>query len=114
MGVRNICLVDCWEDLEKLVEGTYVLSSDGGLMVRGSFGNGEMVYYPHDNRCSIVPFSKDTIWGVPLDCLRVEANGSVSVEDDSMCDMHNGEEYLWAKILLEDMPSVGLLEGLSV
>jgi len=113
---RNIALVDSDKYLRELSEGTYVLGSQGGLMVRGSFGDGEMVYYPYDNLCSILPFSEDTIWGVPLDRLRVEANGSVSVVEDFCCDLHpnDGEEYLWAKHLLENMPCAGLTEGVLV
>jgi len=111
-NIRNIALVNNREDLWELPEGTYVLDSQGGLMVRGSYGDGRKVYYLRG--CSAEPFSEDTIWGVPLDYLRVETNGSVSVEDDSLCDMHDGEEYLWAKHLLKNMPSVGLLEGLLV
>lgn len=110
---RNIALVDSWRELRDLPEGTYVLGSQGGLMVRGSFEDGEMVYYPHDNLCSIIPFSEDTIWSVPLGRLRVESNRSVTVVEDFMCDLHpnSGKEYLWAKHLLEGMPSVGLTEG---
>ena len=44
-NIRNIALVNCCEDLEGLAEGTYVLDSQGGLMVRGAYDTCEKVYF---------------------------------------------------------------------
>lgn len=106
--MRNIALVNSHEELRNLPEGTFVFGSQGGLMVRGSYGGGEMVYYNHDDASFLIPFSKGTIWGIPLSDVRVEGNNTVSVVNDFYCDMHGGEEYRWAKHLLSNMPSVSI------
>ena len=102
MEIGDIGLPACRNDLSELPEGTFLLDSCGGLMVRGNFGEGEKVYCRDGN----------TTWGIPLFYVQTEGNGAVSARRNWWDRLEYGsQEYLWADHLLGRAPPVGLEEG---